>query len=322
HADEFDPNSGNNSASATETPQQADLALAKTVNNTTANVGDTITFTVTLSDNGPNSASNVQVSDLLPAGLSFVSANPSQGTYNSGAGVWMVGSVTVTTPVTLQILAQVVSTGPQTNTAAISRADQFDPNLNNNSASATETPQQADLVVIKTVNNPTPNVGDNLTFTITLSDNGPNTATNVQVTDLLPAGLSLVSATPSQGSYNSGSGVWTVGTVDTLSARTLTLSALVVSSAPRTNTATITRADQFDPNANNNSSSASETPQQADLGLSKAVNNGTPNVGDVITFTVTLSNQGPNTATNITVHDPLPAGLTLMAASPSQGAYN
>ena len=89
-----------------------------------------------------------------------------------------------------------------------------------------------------------PNVGDTVTFTITLSDNGPNTATNVQVTDLLPAGLSLVSATPSQGSYNSGSGVWSVGTVDTLSARTLTLAALVVSSAPRINTVTITRADR------------------------------------------------------------------------------
>ena len=61
----------------------------------------------------------------------------------------------------------------------------------------------------KTVSNPTPNVGDQITFTVTLSNQGPDAATGVQVTDLLPAGLTFVSATPSQGTYNNVSGVWT-----------------------------------------------------------------------------------------------------------------
>ena len=65
---------------------QADLALAKTVSNATPNVGDTITYTVTLSNNGPNDATNVQVTDTLPTGVSFVSAMPSQGTYNQCLG--------------------------------------------------------------------------------------------------------------------------------------------------------------------------------------------------------------------------------------------
>src|SRR5205807_3369544 len=130
---------------------------------------------------------------------------------------------------TLLLSAKVVSPNAQTNTAAISQADQFDPNIGNNSSSAIETPQQADLAITKTVNNPTPNVGDTVTFTITLNDNGPSTASNVQVSDALPAGFSFVSATPSQGAYNSGTGVWTVGTVDTLSARTLKLAAVVQS---------------------------------------------------------------------------------------------
>ena len=64
------------------------------------------------------------------------------------------------------------------------------------------------------MSNPTPNVGDTVTFTVTLSNKGPNAATNVQVSDPLPAGLLLVSATPSQGVYDSGSGLWTVGTGD------------------------------------------------------------------------------------------------------------
>ena len=57
-------------------------------------MGDTITYTVTLSNNGPNTATGVQVTDLLPAGLSFVSATPSQGTYDPGTGLWTVGTVT------------------------------------------------------------------------------------------------------------------------------------------------------------------------------------------------------------------------------------
>src|SRR5262245_50190065 len=70
----------------------ADLQVAKAVSNATPNVGDTITFTVTLTDNGPDPATNVQVTDLLPVGLSFVSATPSQGTYDHSAGVWDIGT--------------------------------------------------------------------------------------------------------------------------------------------------------------------------------------------------------------------------------------
>ena len=65
-------------------PPQADLALAKTVSNPTPNVGNTISYTVTLTDKGPDAATNAQVTDLLPAGVTFVSATPSQGTYDPG----------------------------------------------------------------------------------------------------------------------------------------------------------------------------------------------------------------------------------------------
>ena len=117
----------------------------------TPNVGDTITFTVTVTDLGPDPATNVTVQDLLPAGLTLVSQIPSQGTYDPATGVWAVGTVTTTTPQTLTIQATVAGPAAQTNTASIGAADQFDPDPGNNSASATETPQQADLAVVKTV---------------------------------------------------------------------------------------------------------------------------------------------------------------------------
>ena len=300
----------------------ADLALTKTVNNPTPNVGDTITFTVTLTNAGPVTATSVEVSDLLPAGLSFVFANPSQGSYDPASGLWDVGSVSAGASQTLLVGATVVSPKRQKNKAKISHADQVDPHKSNNSASATETPQQADLGLAKTVSNPTPNVGDMVAFTITLSNKGPNAATNVQVSDPFPAGLTLMLATPSQGVYDSGSGLWTVGTVTSTTQQTLQLIATVVSPIARTNTAAISHADQFDRKTRNNSAGATETPQQADLAIAKIVDDSTPTVGDTVTFTVALSNNGPSAATSVGVFDLLPAGLTFVSAKPSQGTYS
>jgi uncharacterized repeat protein (TIGR01451 family) len=301
-------------------PQQSDLMIAKSVSDATPNVGDTITYTVTVTNAGPDDATGVQVTDQLPAGLSFVSATPSQGIYSNVTGVWMVGTVATAVAPTLQIQAMVVSANASTNTATISHSDQFDPDPTNNSGSSTVTPQQSDLALTKTVNDPTPNVGDTVTFTVTLTNKGPDDATNVSVTDALPAGLTLVSSTPSQGSYTGG--VWTVGTVSPSSlAPTLIITARVVSPNASTNTAMISHSDQFDPDPGNNNGSSTVTPQQSDLALTKTVNNATPEVGDTITFTITLTNIGPDAATNVTVSDGLPAGLSVVSAAPSQGTY-
>ena len=322
HSDEFDPNLGNNSDTATVTPQQADLAVSKFVDNATPNVGDTVTFAIDIDNIGPSAATNVLLDDLLPAGLAYVSANPSQGSYDPSTGVWTVGTIPDGVISTLTLSAQVVISGTQINTAAIGHSDQPDPNTANNQASATITTLQADLQITKTVSNPRPNVGDTIAFTITLTDLGPGIATNVQVNDLLPTGLTLVSAIPSQGTYDSTTGLWSIRTVTTALARTLILNARVDGPDPKTNTATITASDVFDPNRGNNTANATETPQQADLALTKTVSDAHPNVGDTIAYTVTLSNTGPDGATHVQVADLLPAGLGFVRAIPSQGTYS
>lgn len=343
--DQRDPDStpGNNNpaeddqSSITLTPQLADLSLTKTINNPQATLGQPVTFTLNVNNTGPATATNVQVTDQLPSGLSFLNATPA-GVYNASSGVWTVGTLGNGSSASLQITASLNSNTPVTNTAQITAADQRDPDstpgngipTEDDQSSVTITPQVADLSLVKTIDNPTPNVGQNVTFTVNLNNTGPGTATGVAVADQLPPGLTFVSAAPSQGSYDRASGVWTVGTISAGSSASLQLAATVNTTAAVTNTAQVSRADQPDPDStpNNNNpneddqSSITLTPQRADLALTKTVDNATPNPNAVVNFTLNLRNDGPGAATNVSVTDLLPSGVAYVGSSPSQGAYN
>src|SRR5262249_49344938 len=121
-------------------PQQADLGVTKTVSNAAPNVGDIVTYPSSLHTLGPDAATDVTLTDRLPAGLTFVSASASQGTYDPATGLWAVGTVLPGATETLVIRAQVVSAAPAPNTITISHSDQFDPDLANNTASVPMTP--------------------------------------------------------------------------------------------------------------------------------------------------------------------------------------
>ncbi|PKQ69743.1 Ig-like domain-containing protein [Raineya orbicola] len=301
----------------------SNLGINKAISNSSPNVGTNVTFTLTASNAGPDPATNVVVNDLLPAGYTFVSATPSQGTYNNVTGVWNVGSLGIGGSATLTIVATVNASGPYTNTATISTPDQNDPNTSNNTSSVTPTPvPQTNLGVTKTASNMTPPVGSNITFTITANNAGPSNATGVVVNDVLPSGYTFVSATTSQGTYNNVSGVWSVGALANGASATLTITVTVNASGSYANTATIT-GDQADPVAGNNSSTATPTPvPQTNLGVTKTASNMTPPVGSNITFTITANNAGPSNATGVVVNDVLPSGYTFVSATASQGTYN
>lgn len=345
-ADQFDPdstpNNGNanedDQASVTVTPQSIDLALSKNVNNAAPQIGDNVLFTITVMNTGALGATNVAVTDQLPAGLTFVSSTPTQGSYNSGTGIWSVGSVAASGSATLQIVAQVASAGSKTNTAQVSAADQTDADstpANGNAneddqASVVVLPQASDLSLAKVVNTSTPTVGQNVTFTLTLSNAGPTAATGVMVRDQLPAGLTFVSSTASHGSYSNATGVWNVGTVAASASATLQIVATVATVGDKTNTAQVSAADQTDPDSTPNNSIPTEddqasvvvSPQAADLSLLKTVDNASPMIGQLVLFTLTVSNAGPSSATNVAVTDLLPAGLGFTSSMASQGTYN
>jgi uncharacterized repeat protein (TIGR01451 family) len=115
----------------------ADVGLTKTVSNATPAVGTSVTFTVTAHNAGPDPVTTLQVGDPLPAGLTFVSATASQGTYSGG--VWNVGALAVGASATLLIVATVDGTSTVTNTAARTSSTPTDPNPANDTASVSVT---------------------------------------------------------------------------------------------------------------------------------------------------------------------------------------
>jgi large repetitive protein len=318
--DQFDPAAANNTASAVVQAATAELGLTKTVDNPTPGVGDTVTYTLTISNAGPDGATGIVLSDLLPAGVSFVGATPSQGTYNSGTGDWTVGAIANAASATLAIQAQVTSTAAVNNVATITDLDQRDPTPAN-TASVAITPQQADLSITKSVNNPNPVPGSPVIFTITVSNAGPGAAASVVATDALPTGLTFVSATASAGTYDNVTGLWNIGTLANGAVATLTVNATYVGPNQVINTASVS-SSTFDPNVGGNSASVTVPSQLADVSVTKSTSNAAPDFGGNVQFTITVANAGPNVATGVEVRDALPAGLQFVSATPSVGSYD
>src|SRR5439155_17823124 len=129
-------------------------------------------------------------------------ATPGRGVYDAASGAWVVGPLAVGETVTLNLAGTVTVPGSYTDTARVTGVDQFDTDPSNDQASQTVRTGAADLSLTKTVDNAAPSVGDTVTFTLVLTDTGPDAATGVRVTDQLPAGLAFVSATPTAGNYD------------------------------------------------------------------------------------------------------------------------
>jgi uncharacterized repeat protein (TIGR01451 family) len=318
---QYDPDPSNNTATS-DTDQLVDIVVTKTVDDADVNVGSDATFTISVANSGPGTAHGVMVSDVLPAGLTFVAATPDQGSYDSGTGDWTIGTMARSGTTSMTLVATVGVGSPITNTASVTAVDEPQSSTANDSASATVTPPNADLVVTKTVDVSRPDVGDDDSFTVTIRNDGPDDATNVVVFDMPPAGLTYADDTPSQGSYDVDTGLWTVGGLANGASATLILEVTVSAAGDYTNTASVTLRDQFDPDNSNDSGSASLSTRVADIGVTKAESDANPAVGTDVTFTVTAANNGPDDASQVVVGDLLPVGLTFVAATPSVGTYD
>jgi uncharacterized repeat protein (TIGR01451 family) len=208
----------------------SDPAITKVVDDPTPHFGQQVVYTITATNNGPDTAVNVSVTDPLPAGVTHVSHTTTAGTFDPVAGTWSgigdlapgaVQTLTITATVTqrgiINNAAIVVATGATdglrtTNLTGADGIEDWNTNTANDSAEAQlATVPAADVAVTKTVDRATAGVGDIVTFTITVTNLGPDTAMGVVADDAVPVGLELQSATPDVGTFNSATGRWTIG---------------------------------------------------------------------------------------------------------------
>ncbi|HEY1663003.1 MAG TPA: tandem-95 repeat protein [Verrucomicrobiae bacterium] len=309
-----DPNLTNNVSppvTTTVTPS-ADLAVGKS-GTTTVVAGSNISYTISVTNFGPSVASGVVVTDTLPAGVTFMSASGS-GADISGVATWSLAALAAgaTTNYTLMVTAP--ASGTLTNTASVSSPIP-DPNLPNNVSPpviTTVTPL-ADLAIGKSA---TPSViaTSNLTYTVSLTNFGPSTASGAVVTDALPAGVGFVSTTGG-GTLSLGVVTWNLATIAAGATTNYTLTVTAAPNGPTTNTASVTSPTP-DPNLTNDVSPPVITTviPLADLAIGKSAP-ATILAGSNLTYTVTLTNFGPSIASSIIVTDALPAGVIFVSAS-------
>lgn len=321
---------------ATAPERTADLRLEKTASTTTP--GSTVSFTVTVTNDGPKRAADVRVLDLLPAGLTLASTVPSQGTYYPSAsgsipaGTWRAGALQPGDSATLVMNATVTGSAAITNTAQISYSDEYDPDSvpgngvagEDDQASVTITPSP-DLRVAKAAATSFA-VGTNGSYTISVSNAGPApTVGSYTVTDVLPAGLNYVSAAGTGWSCANASGTVTCTSSTVIAANgsnpnaiTLTVQPQAAAAPQVTNTASVAGGGEPANNAGDNTSTVTTAvcaTNCPDLRVNKTLGTGTLTVGTAATYTLSVTNiGGMTTGANVyTLTDTLPAGLTIAA---------
>ena len=306
----------------------ADLGVSIAATSNPVRVGDDLTYNLTVTNKGPSRATNVTLTDSLPAGATFVSATLSQGTYTpptSGTLTALLGTLDSGASATVQIVVQPTAVGTLVETATVG-SDQADPTPSNNSATVSTTviaAIPADLSVASFASAPQVAVGQDLTYTVVVTNNGPSDqAMGVVLTDTLPEGSTYISSIISQGTVTVANGVLTVNFGTLLLYGNATVQIIVQPTVPGllTNTATV-RGDQVDPNFLNNTTTLDTTVNSSATDLAVSVDP-TPNpvaVGNALTYVIKVANTGPNDATGVVLTDQLDNGVNFVSVTPSQG---
>ena len=284
--------------------------------------GDTIVWTITVINHGPNDAVNTTLKDVLPEGLIYVS-DDSGGAYDRVNAVWTIGNLTAGDSVILKITTVADTTNTVIFRNVTVSSDTHDPDLSNNQDnSSVAIPPEADLKVIKRVSDNAPHKGDKITWTIIVTNLGPDTAVNVVVKDKLPKGLVYVSDN-SLNKYNHKTGKWNVGNLASGKSATLKIVALVATTDKMIVNVVDASSQTYDPNiANNHYERSTTVPPEADLVITITPDMKMVTVGEEIVYKVTVRNNGPDTAKNTRATIKLPGSLKLLLVEKAVGSYN
>ena len=312
---------------------QTDLRISKSDTPDPVAAGQQLTYSIAVTNDGPNAANSVTVTDVLPAGVTFLSSVPActnaAGTLTCDLGQVLAGQ---TVPLVIQVRVPAdFPPGTISNTATVVAANQFDPNLGNNTATAVTTVNaRADLAVTKVCKPDSAAPAGTEAFCDIHVDNlGPSDATDVVLTDILTSAspFELVSATvsPSGTCAPTSSGAVTnititcdLGTEPAGGRSTVHVVVTADDVAQINDVARVSSATEDPFLGNNQATGRVEFVGSADLSLTKT---GPANVvaGTQLQYLITVHNGGPSVARDVVVRDTLPAGVSFVSVTPSVG---
>lgn len=288
----------------------AHVVLTKTADNLTPDYGNLVTFTITAHNNGPNDAQGVVITDVLPAGLTYVSSSMSQGTYVDG--IWNVGTLEFCgDDAWLEIIANVTGTGSICNWVNVTGQETCDIEPFDETSLCIDVPV-ANVTMTKTGNGPV-NVNETMIFTITITNNGPNDAQGVVVTDVAPPGFTDWTV-PSGTTYDGTT--WNIGTLLNGETKTLLIKGTATQSMTGTNitnTATEVQTTYNPVPVTEKSATIRVKKCSIYVNVSPTIIN--TRIGNTVTITYKVGNLGPDDADGVVMTFVIPEGLEYVSSS-------
>lgn len=312
-------------STATATVKSPDLIITK-VGSGTPVQGQPYTYSIVVKNDGDaKTQGTVTVTDTLPTGLSFRGANPVRGTgwsctttsttFTCTRGDALAASASYPT-LTLDVDVAASAPSPITNTASVSGGG--DGNPTNNTGTATTNPSSsADLAVTKSASPTSVAVGGNVSYTLTVRNNGSSDSTGSVVADTLPAGLTFVSAGAGcAGSVGASAVSCTVGPLAAGASRTFTVVAKPAAGTAGTSLTNTVRVsgNEPDPTPGNNTSTSTVDVKPVDLKITNTIQGAPASLSPNTTYVwqVGVSNLGGSDAPNSVVRFDVPVGTTVV----------
>ncbi|MGY6558297.1 MAG: T9SS type B sorting domain-containing protein, partial [Nitritalea sp.] len=303
----------------------ANLAIMKRSDTPVAIAGENLAYTITVTNNGPSDAQEVVVTDPIPVGTSFVSADMG-GMLANGIVTWNVGTIPAGETVTLSLVVLVdANLADGTVISNIARVESpTDPDTPKES-DPDETPvvnERADLEVIKVADVTTVLPGDTFGYTITIRNTGNAPATQVRVSDPLPAGTEFVRA-DNGGVFENGVVRWEIPVIaagESISLRLEVRVSETITVPSIVNIATAESPDDPDGPKSNEPGDGVTVDFRADLVIEKIAESAVVNAGELVTYTIRVRNIGAGVAENVLVRDVLNPALSFVSAD-NAGAF-
>ena len=307
----------------------ADMALGMTAQPNPVIAGNNLTYSISVTNLGPSTTTNVIVTHMLPPNVTLVSASASQGTYAQQAGLitFGLGPMAVGAPATLSVIVQPTLTGEIFSTATVSSEQpDFYPANNSATVETQVNPASADLAVGIAASPSPVLIGGTLTYTVSVTNNGPSPATFITVTNVLPVSAPILSSTFSRGTPTFAGHVifWRMPSLAQGASATAIIAVTPTAEGTITNTATVSARERDPIMANNTATISTVVGPAADLALSLSEFPNPVVAGGNVTNMIAVTNLGPSVATGVKVSALLPATVTnvVFSTNPTNGTVS